>query len=190
MKRLRDGFLLILLCSAATVSAEQPSQGVELTLFPNYRAQLQLADATESESVAQAVSQEANSASASEFHAPLFTPNKAHQYLGLGSIALATLALLSPKEEEGEEDEGGLHGALATGAAIMGGAAVASGLVVHGEDVGLSYGMSDPDNQHAALATLGALGFIAAVAQGGEENHAAFGVAGYVAMAIGIRLNW
>ncbi|HEY0633910.1 MAG TPA: hypothetical protein VGE00_00905, partial [Gammaproteobacteria bacterium] len=173
----------------ATVYAEPPSQGVELTLFPDYRAQLPLADGTKSESTARAVPQELNGTAASAFHAPLFTANKAHQYLGLGSIALATLALLSPKEEEGE-GEGGLHGALATGAAIMGGAAVASGLVVHGEDVGLSYGMADPDNQHAVLATLGALGFIAAVAQGGEENHAAFGVAGYVAMAIGIRLNW
>ncbi|HEY0722238.1 MAG TPA: hypothetical protein VGE50_13410 [Gammaproteobacteria bacterium] len=184
MKRLRDCLLLILLCGTAPAFAEQPSQAVELSLFPDYRAQVQLADATESGSLTQAPPQSTIDAEVGEFREPLFTPNKMHQYLGFGSIALATLALLSPKEEEGP------HSAFATGAAVLGGAAVASGLIVHGEDVGPSYGVWDPDNQHAVLATLGALGFIAAVAQGGEENHAVYGVAGYVAMAIGIRLNW
>lgn len=184
MKRLRDGLLLILLCSTTTVYAEQPSQAVELTPFPEYQAQVQLADATESESLTPTAAQASNDADVGEFHEPLFTPNKMHKYLGLGSITLATLALLSPKEEDGP------HSAFATGAAVLGGAAVASGLIVHGDDVGLSYGISDPDNQHAVLGTIGALGFAAAVAQGGEKYHAVYGVAGYVAMAIGIRINW
>lgn len=118
------------------------------------------------------------------FKEPWFTRNKAHQYLGLGSLTLATLALLSPKEEEGP------HEFFAKGAAALGGAAVASGLVFHWEDVGLSNGISDPDNLHALLSTLGALGFLAAVSQAPEEGHAVAGALGYTAMAIGIRITW
>jgi hypothetical protein len=90
------------------------------------------------------------------FEEPWFNGNKAHKYLGIGSIALATLALLSPKEEDGA------HEAFAKGAAALGGAAVASGLVVHWDDIANGGGLSDPDNQHALL---GALGFALAVSE-------------------------
>ncbi len=118
------------------------------------------------------------------FEEPWFNGNKAHKYLGIGSIALATLALLSPKEEDGP------HEAFAKGAAALGGAAVASGLVVHWDDIANGGGLSDPDNQHALLSALGALGFALAVSEAPEAEHAGPGAVGFVAMAIGIRLTW
>lgn len=118
------------------------------------------------------------------FEESWFTLNKTHQYLGLGSLALATMALLAPKEENGP------HEYFARGAAALGGAAVASGLVIHWDDIGLSLGIMDPDNQHALLGTLGALGFLAAVAAAPDEGHVAAGVGGFAAMALAIRLTW
>jgi hypothetical protein len=175
--------------------AEAAAGEQELVLYPRYKAQLQLAEAaTGSDASAAAVNAESERAF-NEYRPPLFSANKLHQYLGIGSLTLATLALLAPKDD----DSG--HPAFGAGAAALGGAAVVSGLIVHGEDVGFSKGLSDPDNLHAIFGTLGAAGFIAAAAEGGEgeddedggdggSTHAALGIAGYASMLIGIRIAW
>lgn len=171
--------------------------GQALTLYPDYKAQVQLAEAATGGNSTTPITNDENERAFKEYRPPLFSANKLHQYLGIGSITLATLALLAPKDD----DSG--HGAFGAGAAALGGAAVISGLMVHGEDVGISKGFSDPDNLHALFGTLGAAGFIAAAARGGENDneggggsngsnrtHATLGIVGYTSMLIGIRIAW
>lgn len=180
--------------------ADEIAERQELVLYPAYKAQLQLAEATVGGGNTAAVATTESDRAFNEYRPPiLFSANKLHQYLGIGSITLATLALLAPKDD----DSG--HGAFGAGAAALGGAAVISGLIVHGEDVGFSKGITDPDNLHAIFGTLGAAGFIAAAAEGGEKDeddedgggggdgnstHATLGIAGYASMLIGIRIAW
>lgn len=114
--------------------------------------------------------------------APWYGANNVHKYLGLGSIALAGLTLLSPKEENGP------HEYFARGAAALGVAAVATGLYAHWDDIDAHW--SNPDTQHAVLGTLGALGILAAVAKGGKGDHAAYGGVGAVSMVVAIKLTW
>lgn len=114
--------------------------------------------------------------------APWYGANNLHKYLGLGSLALAGLTFLSPKEENGP------HEYFARGAAVLGVAAVATGLYAHWDDVDARW--SNPDTKHAVLGTLGALGFLAAVAKGGKGDHAAYGGLGAVSMAVAIKLTW
>lgn len=108
--------------------------------------------------------------------------NNVHKYLGLGSIGAAALAIVSPKKE------GGPHERFAQAAAVLGGAAVASGFYAHGDD--LSWDWNDPDTRHATYGALGALGFALAVAQGGKGGHAAYGSLGAVSMLAAIKITW
>ncbi len=124
---------------------------------------------------------------------PLFkdrwlTGNKLHQYLGIGSIALAGLAVLAPKPGKDENDS--VHQELAEGAAALGGLAVATGLGFHYDELSLSRGFRDPDNLHALLAALGALGFIAAVNEAPDGGHAGVGVISAAAMLTAIKITW
>lgn len=184
---------------ASPARADELAEQQELTLYPDYKAQLQLAEAATGEGGSASAKNAESERAFNEYRPPrFFSANKLHQYLGIGSITLATLALLAPKDD----DSG--HGAFGAGAAALGGAAVVTGLLVHGEDVGFSKGISDPDNLHAIFGTLGAAGFIAAAAEGGEKdeddedgggsdgnkNHATFGIIGYTSMLIGIRIAW
>lgn len=121
-----------------------------------------------------------------------FTANKAHQYLGIGSIAAAAATVLAPKpavDPVTNEAESSAHETLAKTAAGLGVAAVVTGLLFHWDDFDLSDGIGDPDNLHATLTTLGTLGYLAAVSEA-PDNHAGFGAAGAIAMAVGIKLNW
>lgn len=122
------------------------------------------------------------------FEEDWLTANKIHKYLGIGSITLAILAAISPKPPKDNLDQGN-HKQFAEGAALLGGAAVATGLIFHHDDI-FNYGMSDPDNLHATYATLGALGFALAVNDAPESQHAAYGILGAVLMSIGIKYTW
>lgn len=113
-----------------------------------------------------------------------FTKNKLHQYLGIGSLGAATLAVLSPKEE------GGAHEHFAEGAVALGSLAVLSGLAFHYEDLSVRNGTRNPDNWHALLGMLGALGFAAAVGEAPESGHSGVGIAGYASMIAAIKLTW
>jgi hypothetical protein len=197
------GWLFALILSVVIASpawSDDFSEQQELTLYPAYKAQLQLAEATTGGASAAPAANSESDRAFNEYRPPVFfSANKLHQFLGIGSITLATLALLAPKDD----DSG--HGAFGAGAAALGAGAVVTGLMVHGEDVGFSQGISDPDNLHAIFATLGAAGFIAAAAEGGEKEedndedggggdgsstHATFGIVGYASMLIGIRIAW
>lgn len=124
-----------------------------------------------------------------------FTPNKIHKYLGLGSLGLATLAILAPKPDDehksnGESSEGGVHHDLAVAATALGAAAVATGFAFHYKDIDLSRGFKDPDNLHMLLGTVAELAFLAAVNKAPAGGHAGIGALGAVAMATAIKIEW
>ncbi len=122
------------------------------------------------------------------FEEDWLTANKIHKYLGIGSITLAILAAIAPKPTPDDTDKGS-HKKLAEGAAILGGAAVATGVMFHHDDI-FNYGMSDPDNLHATYATLGAIGFAMAVGAAPADEHVGYGILGAVLMSIGIKYTW
>lgn len=113
---------------------------------------------------------------------PWYSKNRMHKYLGLGSMGLALATLAAPKEEDGA------HEKLATAAAVLGGAAVANGIYAHWDDMEFTW--DDPDTRHALLGALGTLGYILAVAKGGEGGHAAMGGLGAIAMGYAIKISW
>ena len=123
-----------------------------------------------------------------EFEEDWLTANKIHKYLGIGSLTFAILAAIAPKPPKDNLDDGS-HKELAEAAAFLGGAAVATGLVFHYDDI-FNDGMSDPDNLHALYATIGALGYALAVNKAPEAEHAGYGVIGALSMIIGIKYTW
>ncbi|MDH5545213.1 MAG: hypothetical protein OEZ43_06450 [Gammaproteobacteria bacterium] len=126
-------------------------------------------------------------------HSPLFSLNKAHQYLGIGSLVLATVAAVLPKPEDeyGIVDiENSWHHRTAVTAAYFGGAAVASGIAFHYKDIRWSKFFKDPDALHAALATLATAAFASTLVLAPEEVHASAGIAGLVSMAVAIKITW
>lgn len=121
----------------------------------------------------------------SAFEEPMFSANKWHQYLGLGSLALAGLTVLAPKQEGKSA-----HHYLGVGAATLGGAAVVSGLTFHYKDLSLQHPFKDPDTLHALLGALGTLGYLLAVNDAPEDLHPTYGIMGAVSMAVAIKLTW
>jgi hypothetical protein len=113
---------------------------------------------------------------------PWYERNNLHKYLGLGTIALTALTIVSPKKEDGP------HEYFAVGAATLAVATVATGVFAHWDDIEASW--RNPDTQHAALGTAGALLMLAAVARGGEGGHAGLGVLGAVGIAVAVKLAW
>lgn len=118
------------------------------------------------------------------FEESWLTGSKAHQYLGLGALALVAVAAVSPKEEDS------IHEYAATGATVLAAAAATTGFIYHWEDFDWSDGFSDPDNLHMLLAGLGTLAMMYAVSEAPEVNHAGPGIAGGVAMAVAVKITW
>lgn len=113
---------------------------------------------------------------------PWYERNNLHKYLGLGTIALTALTIVSPKKENGP------HEYFAIGAAALGAASVGTGVYAHWDDIEASW--RNPDMQHAAIGTVGALAMLAAVAKGGEGGHAGLGILGAVGMVVAVKLAW
>ena len=184
------GFLVVY--STASFAQNQSGNAVNyppLNLHLSTQQYLQLAAADTVESPAKETSTAQMSGDNTDHSSPEYkdrwlTANKSHKWLGLGSLALAAASVLMPKEEDGA------HHDLAQGAAILGGAAAATGLVFHYDDLSGKGFFSNPDNWHAILATLGVVGYAIAVDQGGESGHAEAGVVGMVSMIAGIKMTW
>ena len=128
--------------------------------------------------------QASESEGASEYKDRMFTGNKIHKYLGIGSVGAALLTIAMPKEEDGP------HEYLAKTSAVLGLGAVATGLGFHYEDISMAGGMKDPDNLHALWAGLGAVGLGMAASTGPDVPHAAYGALGTISMMIGIKYTW
>jgi hypothetical protein len=129
---------------------------------------------------------------AAEFKPPLFTTSKAHQYLGLGTLALFGLTAITPpnSEKNTKPQTSGIHQSLGRATAAMAAATVATGLLFHWDDFHFEDGFIDPDNLHAMLGTAGALAMLYAVSVAPGHGHSSAGIAGGVAMAVAIKLTW
>jgi len=141
-------------------------------------------------------------APASEYEPPLISGSNIHQYLGLGTIALAGLSVVTASEGcEGncvaqERNRTSTHAQLGKATAVMAVATVVSGLISHWDDFKFEDGFTDPDNLHVLLGMTGAVAMAYAVnksaSTGGTSSvsHAALAELGAVAMVVAIKLTW
>ncbi len=133
-----------------------------------------------------------------EFEPKLLSGSKIHQYLGIGTVALAGLAFathIHPADPNGPRDVSGTHAQLGKATAVMALATVATGLYAHWDDFNLEDGWSDPDNLHVLLAATGAALMAYAIEKSasqsmGTVNHAAMAELGAVGMIVAIKLTW
>lgn len=142
--------------------------------------------------------------SAAEFEPPLISGSKVHQYLGLGTIVLAGMTMLTAPGEgcetncaavaQAPRDVNGTHAQLGKATAVMALATVASGLITHWDDFSTEDGWSDPDNLHALLATAGAVLMAYAVNKSANSttpvSHAGLAEMGALGMLVAIKLTW
>lgn len=182
---------VMLLYSAFSLAQEQDSNAATypaLNLHLSGEQYLQLAEADTAGSMSESGSAMDNMSGdkydVANYEDRWFTANKAHKWLGIGSLALATAAALAPKSEDGAHHE------LAQASVAVGALAVATGLTFHYEDLSAKSFFSNPDNLHAMLTSLGVLGYAIAVDRGGEGGHAGVGIAGAVFMIAGIKMTW
>jgi hypothetical protein len=134
---------------------------------------------------------------AAAFEPKMFSGSKVHQYLGVGTAALAGLAFATHIHPVGNvpREVNGTHGELGKAAGIMALATVATGVYAHWDDFNLEDGWSDPDNLHVLLATTGALLMSYAVYQSatqttGTVSHAGMAELGALGMVAAIKLTW
>ena len=112
------------------------------------------------------------------------TGSKAHQYMGLGALALVALAAVSPKEENSA------HEYFATAATVLAAGAATTGFIYHWEDFHFEDGFTDPDNLHMMLGLLGTIAMVAAVSEAPEAGHSGPGILGGVAMGAAVKITW
>jgi hypothetical protein len=138
---------------------------------------------------------------AAEFQPPWMSGRKAHQYLGLGTVALAGLTMMTaPGEAEGvsqpqsRQTSGTTHTRLARATAAMAVATVMTGLIYHWDDIHWEDPFTDPDKMHARLGTAGALMMLYAVNKSAKSSvptsHAGIAELGAAAMLVAIKLTW
>lgn len=144
---------------------------------------------------------------AAEFHSSWLTGRKAHQYLGLGTIALAGLTALAAPDGEGCEQNcpavtqqaprqtsGTTHTRLARATGAMAIATLATGLLYHWDDFHFSDGLADPDNQHVLLGATGAMLMLYAIDKSMHSSvptsHAGIAELGALAMVVAVKLTW
>lgn len=138
----------------------------------------------------------APAAQPAEFEPPLFSGSNAHKYMGLATVALVALtAVTAPEEDEGAtvsttSKTQGTHQSLGRLTAAMAAATVTSGLLTHWDDFALEDGLTDPDNLHVILGTVGAMLMLNAVSKAPGNGHPGTGIAGGAAMAVAIKLTW
>lgn len=140
-----------------------------------------------------------------EFEPAVFSGSNAHKYLGLGTIVLAGLSVVTAPGEgcegascsttpQAPRETNGTHAKLGKATAAMAMAAVATGLTAHWDDFHFEDGFSDPDNLHALLGTAGALAMTYAVVKSAQSttpvSHAGMAELGAVAMVVAIKLTW
>lgn len=137
----------------------------------------------------------------SGFEPSWLTGGKAHQYLGLATIVGAGLtALTAPEECEDNcttttpRETNGTHAKLAKATVAMAAATIATGLIVHWDDIHLDEGFTDPDNLHVMLGVTGAALMAYAVNKSmnssTEVSHAGIAEMGAVGMLVAIKLTW
>jgi hypothetical protein len=201
--------MVALIClSALAGSAYAQESSLDLTLpASNYYAantgSFMLAE--NDADVAKAKKNLAPVAPAAEFEPPLISGSKVHQYLGISTVALAGLAMVTAPGEGCEHncpapsqmpprDVNGTHAQFAKASAVMAIATVASGLISHWDDFSLEDGWSDPDNLHVLLGVAGAALMAYAVDKSMNSSvqvsHAGMAEIGALGMLAAIKLTW
>jgi hypothetical protein len=143
----------------------------------------------------------ASATPAAEFKPSWMSGRKAHQYLGLSTVALAGLTMLAaPGEAEGvsqtqpRQTSGTTHTRLARATAAMAVATVLTGLVYHWNDIHWEDPFTDPDKMHARLAAAGALMMLYAVNKSAHStvptSHSGIAELGAATMLVAIKLTW
>src|ERR1019366_2727649 len=130
---------------------------------------------------------------AAEFQPPLMSGRKAHEYLGLGTLALFGLtALTAPGGERNNTNPPttGTHQSLGRATAAMAAATVMTGLIYHWDDIHWEDPFTDPDKMHARLGAAGALLMLYAVSVAPAHVHSSAGIAGGAAMVVAVKLTW
>jgi hypothetical protein len=140
---------------------------------------------------------------AAEFEPKLLTGKKLHQYLGLGTLALAGMTTLTAPGDGCEAQNcaqnsrpvNGTHAEFAKATAVMAIATVVSGLIIHWDDFNFEDGWKDPDNQHVVLGVSGAALLAFAVnksmnVSSGQVSHAGMAELGALAMLVAVKLTW
>jgi hypothetical protein len=138
-----------------------------------------------------------------QFEPPWISGRKAHQYLGLGTVAFAGLTMLAAPEDRCESNcgsqpprqtSGTTHTRLARTTAALAVATVMTGLIYHWNDIHWEDPFTDPDKMHARLAAAGALLMLYAVDKSAHSpvptSHAPAAELGAVAMLVAIKLTW
>ncbi len=128
---------------------------------------------------------------------PLFSTDKLHEYLGLGTIILAAAtAITAPEGCEGnctnnQPMTSGTHQNLGRATRAMALSALATGLLFHWDDMHLfEDGIKDPDTQHWLLAGGGALLLANAVSKAPASSHSTQAELGALMMLVGIKITW
>lgn len=142
-------------------------------------------------------------APAAEFDPPLLSGSNTHKYLGLATIGLAGLTMVTAPGEGCEKncapnvprDVNGPHAQLAKATVAMAAATIVSGLITHWDDFSLEDGWTDPDNLHILLGVAGAGVMAYAVQKSaavttGTVSHAGMAELGALGMIAAIKLTW
>lgn len=200
----RPGRLAAGLCFAVlsgTVNAAE--RGLDLSLPAEVKQSPRAIVLAVNEGGADQVGNKSNSiAPATQFEPPLWSGSNAHQYLGLGTIALAGLTAMTASEgcehncaANQPRDMNGTHAKLAYATTAFAAATIATGLYAHWDDFSAEDGWTDPDNLHVLLGVTGAALMAYAVQKSasqstGEVSHAGTAIAGAAGMALAIKLTW
>jgi len=139
----------------------------------------------------------------SEFEPSWLTGSKVHEYFGLATIAAAALtAMTHPDSCEhncsstntGPRQTNGTHAHLAEATVALAAATIATGLVVHWDDIHVSDGIRDPDNLHVLFGVTGAALMAYAVNKSKNSavpvSHAGIAELGALGMVVAIKLTW
>ncbi len=140
-----------------------------------------------------------------EFKEPIFSLNKAHEYLGISTIIAAALTTFTAPGEGCEQNcpppsqmpprqTNGTHAHLARATVALAAASIATGIAAHWDDIHLENGITDPDNLHALLGLAGTALMAAAVNKSAKStvpvSHAGQAELGAALMVVGIKLVW
>jgi hypothetical protein len=140
----------------------------------------------------------ATPAKPAEFSEPLFSLNKAHEYLGIATILAAAATVMTASEGcEGAActnyvpNTNGTHAKMGRLTRTLALSAVVTGVAAHWDDMHpFEDGLSDPDTQHWLIAGVGALLLANAVSKAPGNGHAGQAELGAAMMVVGIKLAW
>ena len=198
---LKQLIIVFILCAiAGTASATEDTLDLTLPASEYYKETSKIFLLAENDTIDSTVKKNLSGAftPVAEFEPKLITGKKAHEYLGLTTLALVALTTFTAPGDTCatcSRPVNGTHAELAKATAVMALATVASGLIVHWDDFNLEDGWKDPDNMHVILGITGAALLAYAVDKSmnvstGQVSHAGIAELGALGMLIAVKLEW